>query len=61
MDKDAAVMRMSGESICVVRPEFMGSCYIHWNHEGEIVIKNAMTASKSLQEGQINLSGSYSD
>jgi len=29
MDKDAAVMRMCGESIYVPRPEFMGSCYIH--------------------------------
>lgn len=28
-DKDAAVMRMSGESICVLRPEFIASCYIH--------------------------------
>lgn len=54
-------MRMSGESTWVLRPELMGRCDICGNHEREVVIKNAMTATKSLQEGQTCPSGSYSD
>lgn len=54
-------MRTSGESTWVLRPELMGRCDICENHEREVVIKNAMTATKSLQEGQTCPPGSYSD